>query len=82
LADLKDVVDEVLLVDDGALIRAMQLAFRHHGLVIEPAGAAGLAAAITYEDRFRDALVATPLCGGNLTPQQIGQWLFEAPQTS
>ena len=82
LADLKDVVDEVLLVDDGALIRAMQLAFRHHGLVIEPAGAAGLAAAITYEDRFRDALVATPLCGGNLTPQQIGQWLFEVPQTS
>ncbi len=80
LADLKDVVDEVLLVEDGAVIQAMQLAFCHHGLVIEPAGAAGLAAAITYQHRFRDALLATPLCGGNLTPEQTHQWLFAARQ--
>ncbi len=73
--DLKDLVDEVLLVSDDSIVQAMQLAFRHHGLVIEPAGAAGLAAAITYKERFHEAAAATILTGGNLTSQQIAQWL-------
>ena len=67
----------VLLVEDESLIGAMRLVFRHHGLVIEPAGAAGLAAAVVYKARFRGARVATPLCGGNLTSDQIRRWLFE-----
>ena len=75
LTNLAGVVDEVLLVEDDAMIAAAQLAFRHHGLVIEPAGAAGLAAAITFRDRFQDAYVATPLSGGNLTAEQIRGWL-------
>jgi threonine dehydratase len=75
LTTLAGVIDEVLLVEDKALIEAMQLAFRHHGLVIEPAGAAGIAAAITFRDRFREALVVTPLCGGNSTAEQIRRWL-------
>jgi threonine dehydratase len=73
--DLQDLVDEVLLVSDDSIILAMQLAFRHHGLVIEPAGAAGLAAAITYKERFRGAVAATVLTGGNLTSDQIAKWL-------
>lgn len=76
LTDLSGVVDEVLLVDDHALIASMQLVFRHHGLVVEPAGVAGLAAALTFRDRFRNASVVTPLCGGNLTVEQIAQWLL------
>lgn len=75
LTDLASVVDEVLLVEDDAMLQAMRLVFRHHGLVVEPAGAAGLAAAIAFRDRFRRARVATPLCGGNLNPQQIRTWL-------
>jgi threonine dehydratase len=76
LGDLAAVVDEVLLVEDDAIVRAMQLAFRHHGLLVEPAGAVGLAAAIAHKTRFRSALVATPLCGGNLTEEQIRRWLW------
>jgi threonine dehydratase len=57
------------------MIAAIRLAFRRHGLVIEPAGAAGLAAAMTFRERFQGALVATPLCGGNLTEEQIERWL-------
>jgi threonine dehydratase len=75
LADLADVVDEVLLVEDEAMIEAMQLVFRQHGLLVEPAGVAGLAAAITFRERFRGASVVTPLCGGNLTAEQIREWL-------
>lgn len=75
LADLAGVVDEVLLVEDKAMISAMQLVFREHGLVVEPAGVAGLAAAITFRDRFRGGSVVTPLCGGNLTAEQVREWL-------
>jgi threonine dehydratase len=75
LADLASVVDEVLLVEDQALVEAMQLVFRDHGLVIEPAGVAGLAAAMVFRERFRGACVVTPLCGGNLTAEQAGEWL-------
>jgi threonine dehydratase len=73
LADLAGVVDEVLLVEDEAMIAASQLLFREHGLVVEPP--AGLAAALTFRERFRGALIATPLCGGNLTAEQLRQWL-------
>lgn len=76
LADLADVVDEVLLVDDQAMIDAMQLVFRQHGLVVEPAGVAGIAAAMAFRNRFRGASVVTLLCGGNLTAEQIRQWLI------
>ncbi len=75
LADLAGAVDEVLLVDDQALIAGMQLVFRQHGLVVEPAGVAGLAAAITFRERFQGASLVTPLCGGNLTAEQIREWL-------
>jgi len=77
LADLASVVDEVLLVDDQALISAMRLVFHEHGLVVEPAGVAGLAAAITFRERFQSGSVVTPLCGGNLTEEQIREWLSD-----
>lgn len=76
LADLADVVDEVLLVKDEAMVAAMQAVFHHHGLVAEPAGVAGLAAAFSFREKFQGARVATPICGGNLTNEQIRRWLF------
>jgi threonine dehydratase len=75
LDDLDSVVDEILLVEDDAMLEAVRLLFQHHGLVVEPSGAAGLAASIAFQERFRGARIATPLCGGNLTPEQIRTWL-------
>jgi threonine dehydratase len=77
LLNLAGLMDEVLLVEDKSLVEEMRLVFRYHGLVIEPAGAAGLAAAITYKEQFQGARVATPLCGGNLTSEQIRRWLMK-----
>ncbi|SRR5216683_2586343 len=77
LLNLAGLMDEVLLVEDKSLVEAMRLVFRYHGLVIEPAGAAGLAAAITYKEQFQGARVATPLRGGNLTSEQIRRWLMK-----
>ena len=35
------------------------------------AGAAALAALLQYRAQFRDKLIAVPICGGNLTAEQI-----------
>jgi threonine dehydratase len=77
LSDLSSMVDDVLLVDDGSMVQAMRLLFWRMGLVVEPAGAAGIAALLAHRERFAGALVATPLCGGNLTEQQVRRWLLE-----
>jgi threonine dehydratase len=75
LADLAGIVDDILLVDDEMVIAAMRLVHHDLGLVLEPAGAAGLAALMTHGGRFREQLVATILTGGNLTIEQMRLWL-------
>lgn len=75
LDDLRLVVDDILLVEDQTMLRAMRLLFRELGVVVEPAGAAGVAAAIAFQERFVGQIVATVLCGGNLAEQQVQPWL-------
>jgi peptide deformylase len=75
LEDMSSLVDDMVLVDDTDLVEAMRLAHTHLGLVVEPAGVAGLAAATRYRDRFEGLTVATPLCGGNVTSAQFDEWL-------
>jgi threonine dehydratase len=58
LSDLAGVVDDVLLVDDGTILRAMRLVFRGLGLVVEPAGVVGVAALLAHGERFAGSLVA------------------------
>ena len=73
--DMFGLVDEVLLVDDREIIEAMRLVHRQVGLVVEPAGAAGLAALLGGATAFRAQRVATILCGGNVTAEQLRAWL-------
>jgi threonine dehydratase len=76
LADFDGIVDDILLVDDPALVGGMRLAHRELGLVLEPSGAAGLAALSQYRLRFHGRRVATILTGGNVTPDQFRSWLL------
>ncbi|MBV9357468.1 MAG: pyridoxal-phosphate dependent enzyme [Chloroflexi bacterium] len=73
--DLPASVDRMVVVDDALFVEAMQLLFDALGVVVEPAGAAGLAGCLHERGRWRDQLVAVPLCGGNLGPAQVRQWL-------
>jgi threonine dehydratase len=73
--DMRGVIDAGLLVEEETLLEAMRLAHRHLGLVLEPSGAAGLAGLIEHRDEFLGKTVALILCGGNLTPEQMRQWL-------
>lgn len=77
LEDLRGVVDDILLVEDAAMLDCMRLAHTHLGLVLEPSGATGLAALQTFGERFRGQRVGAILCGGNLTQAQMRMWLGE-----
>jgi len=76
LDDLRATVDDVLLVDDETIVRAMRLVFESLGLIVEPAGVAGISALLEYPDRFRGAHIATPFCGANVTAEQGKRWLW------
>jgi threonine dehydratase len=56
----------------------MRLVYRHAGLLIEPAGAVGVAAIVAHRARFAGKRVATVLCGSNITEQQIAKYLRDA----
>ena len=75
VADMHGTVDDTLLVEDRTILAAMRLIYEQLGLVIEPAGAVGIAALLAQPERFRGRFVATLLCGSNLTPQQLRDWL-------
>ena len=63
---LRALVDEMVVVDDAALLRAMKTAARTLGLMLEPAGAAGLAAISAH--KIPGERLATVLTGGNIHP--------------
>ncbi|ADD43179.1 threonine ammonia-lyase [Stackebrandtia nassauensis] len=65
----REVVDEILLVDDEQIGAAMTLAARTLGVLLEPAAAAGLAAIAAGDVAQRR--VATVLTGANPRPEQV-----------
>jgi threonine dehydratase len=73
LEDMRHTTDDIVLVTDAHLTEAMQQLLRHTGLLVEPAGAAGVAALIAHRARFAGQRVATPLCGSNVLPEQVGE---------
>lgn len=75
VANLTVLADDVIFVDDAALITAMRLAHRDIGFVLEPSGAAALAALAVHNERFRGQRIAVVLTGGNVAPEQMQQWL-------
>lgn len=75
LAYLRGLVDEFLLVEEDSIVTGMRLIHRHAGLVVEPSGAVGVAALLENSNPFLGKRVATILCGGNLTPEQMREWL-------
>jgi threonine dehydratase len=72
---MRTTVDEVMLVTDQEILDAMRMLLFDAGLVVEPAGAAGVAAIMQKRSTLAGLRVATPLCGGNLTEEQVREWL-------
>ncbi len=72
---MRTAVDEVMLVTDEEIVEAMRWLHRDAGIVVEPAGAAGVAAIALRRDKLAGKRVAVPLTGGNVTEEQIQTWL-------
>lgn len=69
-AHVAELVREIVTVDEDALSKALLLCLERAKLIVEPAGAAGVAALITPALRERDlpGPVVTVLSGGNIDP--------------
>jgi threonine dehydratase len=65
---LRERVPRGLVVDDAATLRAMGLAFKHLKLVLEPAGAIALAAALSGQYDCRGQSVAILCSGASVDP--------------
>ncbi|MDX1620639.1 MAG: pyridoxal-phosphate dependent enzyme, partial [Nitriliruptorales bacterium] len=66
LAHMRELVDDVVTVDDDTIARAVVLLLERAKLVVEPAGAVGVAALLDGIDIAPPAVVV--LSGGNIDP--------------
>lgn len=73
-----DLVDDVLLVSEDSLERAVSLFLNIEKTVSEGAGAAGLAAVLAYPDKFRGRKVGLVLSGGNIDSRLLASLLMRA----
>jgi threonine dehydratase len=76
LLDLEHLIDDSFLVSDNDTLKAMKLLHQHLGIVSEPSAAVGIAAILNNKDRWRTKKVGTVICGSNLTPDQLKNWIM------
>lgn len=69
-------VDDILLVDEPVLEKAVSLLLQIEKTVVEGAGAAGLAAVLDNPERFNGKKVGLVLCGGNIDTRLLANVLL------
>ncbi len=73
---IKERVDDILLVDEPALEKAVALLLQIEKTVVEGAGAAGLAAVLANKERFEGKTIGLVLCGGNIDTRLLANVLL------
>lgn len=73
---VRGLVDDVVLVDERTLERALSLIINEQKLLVEGAGAAGLAAIMADPKRFEGKTVGLVLCGGNIDARLLSMILM------
>lgn len=68
---VRQTVNDILLVDEATLERAVNAYLTRQKTMAEGAGAAGLAALLAYPERFAGKRVGLVLCGGNIDPRLL-----------
>jgi len=77
---LRGRIDDVVLVSDEEMRKAVYTLFRTTGQVAELSGAAATAAAFKIKDRIEGKKVALLLSGGNISPEKLAE-ILSAQQT-
>jgi len=76
-------IDDLVLVDDDALRRAMLLLFASAKLAVEPAGAAATAALCgPLRERLAGKRVGLIVCGANIDAENFSRYLGQALETA
>lgn len=69
-------VDDIVLVDERILERALSMLMNEQKLLAEGAGAAGLAAILADPGRFKGKTVGLVICGGNIDARLLSMILM------
>ena len=72
--DLRALPDDLVAVPEDAIVAAMRGLIAHSGLIVEPAGAVGVAAVLSAPHGSFGERVGTILCGANVTTAQLSEW--------
>jgi threonine dehydratase len=72
---LRHCCDDIVAVEESTLAQALRLVHQDLGLILEPAGAAAVAAIMADPGRFRGRRIAALFSGGNLSDQLRNQLL-------
>ncbi|MFA6219344.1 MAG: threonine ammonia-lyase [Erythrobacter sp.] len=75
-AVIRALVDEILLVDESRLEHSVALLLQIEKTVVEGAGAAGLAAVLSYPEKFAGKTLGLVLCGGNIDTRLLANVLL------
>ena len=73
---IRELVDEVLLVEEPKLEHSVSLLLQIEKTVVEGAGAAGLAAVLSHPEKFAGKTVGLVLCGGNIDTRLLANVLL------
>ncbi|MEX2526025.1 MAG: threonine/serine dehydratase [Gemmatimonadota bacterium] len=76
LKHVQSQVKGIQLVEDASIFQAMSLLLTRSKAVVEPAGAAGVAALLDLSHNESSAPAATILCGGNVDPSLLARLPF------
>ncbi len=72
---IQNLVDDVVLVEDEAIINAVLLLMERCKMVVEGAGATGLAAMLSGAVNLEGKKVLVPLTGGNIDMNLVGRFI-------
>ncbi len=73
---VRELVEEVLVVEEETIERAIVALIEIEKTVAEGAGAAGLAALLQFPGHFKGKRVATPICVGNIDSRMLAAVLM------
>ncbi len=73
---VRALVDDIVLVSERSLEKAVSLLLQIEKTVVEGAGAAGLAALLEHPERFAGRTVGVVLCGGNIDTRLLANVLL------
>ncbi len=72
---IRQLVDDVVVVEDEAIISAVLLLMERNKMLVEGAGAAGVAALLSGVLKLPGKKVLTPLTGGNIDINLVGRFI-------